>query len=134
VTNTTDDAYFLCVNGIPLTHRKYASSVVFVTGHEDPEKNEEIVKWKKLAKSVDTIVIMMGLSRIGIISKQLIEGGMKKSTPVAVIQNGTTPKQKMIVGTLTNIANKVKKEKISPPANIIIGQVVNLHKIIGWKK
>jgi len=120
--------------GIPLTHRKYASSVVFVTGHEDPEKNEEIVKWKKLAKSVDTIVIMMGLSRLGIISKQLIEGGMTKSTPVAVIQNGTTPKQKMIVGTLTNIANKVKKEKVSPPANIIIGEVVNLHKIIGWKK
>ena len=120
--------------GIPLTHRKYASSVVFVTGHEDPEKNEEIVKWKKLAKSVDTIVIMMGLSRIGIISKQLIEGGMTKSTPVAIIQNGTTPKQKMIVGTLTNIATKVKKEKISPPANIIIGDVVKLHKTIGWRK
>jgi len=77
---------------------------------------------------------MMGLSRLRIISKQLIEGGMKKSTPVAVIQNGTTPKQKMIIGTLTNIANKVKKEKMSPPANIIIGEVVNLHKIIGWKK
>ena len=120
--------------GIPLTHRKYASSVVFVTGHEDPEKNEEIVKWKKLAKSVDTVVIMMGLSRIKIISKQLIEGGMKKSTPVAVIQNGTTPKQKMIVGTLTNIATKIKKEKMSPPANIIIGEVVKLHKTIGWKK
>ena len=77
---------------------------------------------------------MMGLSRIGIISKQLIAGGMKKSTPVAVIQNGTTPKQKMIVGTLTTIASKVKKEKISPPANIIIGEVVRLHKTIGWNK
>jgi uroporphyrin-III C-methyltransferase len=59
---------------------------------------------------------------------------MIKSTPVAVIQNGTTPKQKMIVGNLTNIASKVKKEKISPPANIIIGDVVKLHKTIGWKK
>ena len=77
---------------------------------------------------------MMGLSRIGIISKQLIAGGMKKSTPVAVIQNGTTPKQKMIVGTLTTITSKVKKEKLSPPANIIIGEVVELHKTIGWKK
>tara|TARA_Y100000590_G_scaffold100248_1_gene113965 strand:+ start:3759 stop:4502 length:744 start_codon:yes stop_codon:yes gene_type:complete len=120
--------------GIPLTHRKYASSVVFVTGHEDPEKKIEIVKWKKLAKSVDTIVIMMGLSRIGTISKKLVDGGMKSSTPVAVIQNGTTPKHRMIVGTLTNISSKVKKEKISPPANIIIGEVVNLHKTIGWKK
>ena len=77
---------------------------------------------------------MMGLSRIGIITKQLIQGGMKKTTPVAVIQNGTTPKQKMTVGNLTNIGNKVKKEKISPPANIIIGDVVNLHKTIRWKK
>ena len=59
---------------------------------------------------------------------------MKKSTPVAVIQNGTTPKQKMIVGTLTSIAGKIKKEKMAPPANIIIGEVVKLHKTIGWKK
>ena len=92
--------------GIPLTHRKYASSVVFVTGHEDPEKKEEIVKWKNLAKSVDTIVIMMGLSRIDIICKQLILGGMDKKMPVAVIQNGTTPQQKMIKGNVTNIAKK----------------------------
>ena len=120
--------------GIPLTHRKYASSAVFVTRHQDPEKNEEIVKWKKLAKSVDTIVIMMGLSRIGIISKQLIAGGMKKSTHVAVIQNGTTPKKKMIVVNLTSIAGKIKKEKMAPPANIIIGEFVKLHKTIGWKK
>jgi uroporphyrin-III C-methyltransferase len=119
--------------GIPLTHRKYSSSVVFVTGHEDPEKKKEIVKWTKLAKSVDTIVIMMGLSRIDIICKQLISGGMDKNTPVAVIQNGTTPKQKMIKGTVTNIAKKVKANKITPPSNIIIGKVVDLSDTIGWK-
>src|SRR5574341_1868355 len=61
-------------SGIPLTHRDYASSVVFVTGHEDAKKSIESVKWKKLAKSVDTIVIMMGLSRLGIICKNLIGG------------------------------------------------------------
>ena len=98
------------------------------------KRMKKLSNGKKLAKSVDTIVIMMGLSRIGIISKQLIAGGMKKSTPVAVIQNGTTPKQKMIVGTLTSIAGKIKKEKMAPPANIIIGEVVKLHKTIGWKK
>ena len=119
--------------GIPLTHRKYASSVVFVTGHEDPEKKIEIVKWKKLATSVDTIVIMMGLSRLDVICKQLTLGGMNKKTPVAVIQNGTTPKQKMIKGNLTTIAKKVKENKIAPPANIIIGKVVDLSDIIGWK-
>ena len=120
--------------GIPLTHRQFASSVVFVTGHEDPEKKSDVVKWKKLAKSVDTIVIMMGLSRIGMISKKLIDGGMDKDMPVAVIQNGTTSQQKMIIGTISNIANKIKRNKIKPPTNIIIGRVVDLSDIIGWKK
>jgi len=120
--------------GIPLTHRQFASSVVFVTGHEDPEKKTEVVKWKKLAKSVDTIVIMMGLSRIEVISRKLIEGGMDKNMPVAVIQNGTTSKQKMLKGTISNIANKIKRNKIKPPTNIIIGRVVDLSDIIGWKK
>jgi uroporphyrin-III C-methyltransferase len=120
--------------GIPLTHRQFASSVVFVTGHEDPEKKTEVVKWKKLAKSVDTIVIMMGLSRIEVISRKLIEGGMDKNMPVAVIQNGTTSKQKMVKGTISNIANKIKKNQIKPPTNIIIGRVVDLSDIIGWKK
>jgi len=120
--------------GIPLTHRKFASSVVFVTGHEDFEKNKDAVRWKKLAKSTDTIVVMMGLSRIGIISKQLLSGGMDKKTPVAVIQDGTTSKQKMIIGTVSNIAQKVTRAKIEPPSIIIIGKVVSLSKTIGWRK
>ena len=120
--------------GIPLTHRQFASSVVFVTGHEDTEKKTEVVKWKKLAKSVDTIVIMMGLSRIEVISRKLIEGGMDKNMPVAVIQNGTTSKQKMVKGTISNIANKIKRNQMNPPTNIIIGRVVDLSDIIGWKK
>ena len=120
--------------GIPLTHRKFASSVVFVTGHEDSEKKKEGVRWKKLAKSTDTIVVMMGLSRIGIICKQLSSGGMDKKTPAAVIQDGTTSKQKMITGTISNIAQKVKQSKIKPPSIIIIGKVVSLSKTIGWRK
>ena len=106
---------------------------MFVTGHEDPQKKKEAVKWKRLAKSVDTIVIMMGLSRIDVICKQLIAGGMDKNTPVAVIQNGTTPKHKLVTGTVSNIAEKVKENNIKPPTNIIIGKVVDLHKTIGWK-
>ena len=120
--------------GIPLTHRKFASSVVFVTGHEDFEKSKEAVRWKKLAKSTDTIVVMMGLSRLGIICKELVSGGMDKKIPVAVIQNGTTSKQKMIIGTVSNIAQKVKRSKIEPPSIIIIGKVVSLSKTIGWRK
>ena len=119
--------------GIPLTHRRHASSVAFVTGHEDPEKKNESVKWRRLAKSVDTIVIMMGLSRIDVICRQLVAGGMDKKTPVAVIQNGTTPRQKMIKGNVANIARKTKENKITPPANILIGNVVDLSDTIGWK-
>jgi len=120
-------------SGIPLTHRKLASSVVFVTGHEDLQRSKEKVKWKKLANSVDTIVIMMGLSRIGIICKQLIQGGMDKRTPIAVIQEGTTSKHKMITGNVSNISKLVAQKKIKPPSIIIIGKVVNLSKTIGWK-
>ena len=121
-------------SGIPLTHRKYSSSVVFVTGHEDPQKTKDAVKWKKLAKSVETLVIMMGLSRMGEISKSLVAGGMSKSTPVAVIQNGTTENQKLVIGTLSNIERKIKQNKITPPSIIIVGNVVKLHKTIGWKQ
>ncbi len=121
-------------SGIPLTHRDYASSVVFVTGHEDAKKSSEAVNWKKLAKSVDTIVIMMGLSRLDVISKKLISGGLDKKTPVAVIQNGTTKKHRMIKGDLSNISKKVKQENIRPPSIIVIGKVVSLSDKIGWRK
>lgn len=121
-------------SGIPLTHRDYSSSVVFVTGHEDAKKAKESVKWQKLAKSVDTIVIMMGLSRLEKICKNLISGGLDKKTPVAVIQNGTTSKHRMIKGDLSNISHKVIQAKIRPPSIIIIGKVVNLSEIIRWRK
>lgn len=121
-------------SGIPLTHRDFASSVVFVTGHEDAMKTKEVVDWKKLARAVDTIVIMMGLSRLEIISKKLISGGLQKNTPVAVIQNGTTDQHRMIKGNLNNISKKVSQAKIKPPSIIIIGKVVDLSKKIGWRK
>ena len=117
--------------GIPLTHRRHASSVAFVTGHEDPKKDTKSVKWRQLAKSVDTIVIMMGISNIGAICKQLAAGGMDKDMPVAVIQDGTTLKQRMITGTISNIADMIKVEKIRPPANIIIGRVACLPDLAG---
>lgn len=120
-------------SGIPLTHRKHSSSVVFVTGHEDPEKKTQAVKWRRLAKSVDTIVIMMGLSRIDIICKELIKGGMNENTPVAVIQDGTTLKHRTIIGDVSNISSKIKRAKVRPPANIIIGNVVQMSNIIGWR-
>ena len=75
----------------------------------------------------------MGLSRIGIICKELAKGGLGKNTPVDVIQNGTTSKQRMIKGTISNIEKKVNQHKIKPPSIIIIGKVVDLSKKLGWK-
>ena len=120
-------------SGIPLTHRDYSSSVVFVTGHEDAKKTKGVVNWKRLAKAVDTIVIMMGLSNLQVISNKLISGGLDKSTPVAVIQNGTTDRHRMIKGTLSNISKKVSEAEIEPPTIIIVGEVVNLSDKIGWR-
>ncbi len=121
-------------SGIPLTHRDYSSSVVFVTGHEDAKKTKTSVKWKQLATSVDTIVIMMGLSRLEKICKELASGGLDKKTPVAVIQNGTTSKHRMIKGNLSNISQKVGQAKIKPPSIVVVGRVVNLSEVIGWRK
>ena len=121
-------------SGIPLTHRDYASSVVFVTGHEDAKKTKTSVKWKKLATSVDTIVIMMGLSRLEKICKDLALGGLNKKTPVAVIQNGTTSKHRMIKGNISNISKKVHQARIKPPSIIVVGKVVDLSEIVGWRK
>ena len=121
-------------SGIPLTHRDHSSSVVFVTGHEDAKKKNQSIKWKKLATSVDTIVIMMGLSRLDIICKNLTSGGLDKKTPVAVIQDGTTSKHRMVKGDLSTISHIVKQAKIKPPSIIIVGKVVNLSKTIGWRK
>lgn len=120
-------------SGIPLTFRGYSSSVVFVTGHEDPLKETESVRWQNLAKSVDTIVIMMGLSRIGTICDELMRGGMDPAIPVSVIQNGTTSRQEIVTGPLSDIARIVKESGMSPPANIIIGRVVDLHQELRWR-
>lgn len=120
--------------GIPLTHRKIASSVVLVTGHEDPTKDSEAVKWKNLAGAVDSIVIMMGLSKIEGICVNLIDGGRSPSTPVAIIQNGTTKKERTVYGQLDTIASIVKENEIRPPAIIIIGDAVTMSEKIGWRR
>ena len=118
-------------SGIPLTYRGLSSSVAFVTGHEDPTKGEEAVKWEGLARSVDTIVIMMGLSRIGVICEGLMRGGMDPQTPAAVIQNGTTPEHHMVCGVVSDIADLVRGMR--PPANIIIGRVAGLGAELAWR-
>jgi uroporphyrin-III C-methyltransferase len=118
--------------GIPITHRNFSSSIAIVTGHESAEKQERTVKWDKLAGAVDTLMIMMGIGRLSQISTDLINAGMNKNTDAAVIENGTTLKQKLVKGTLENIADLSKKANIKPPAIIIIGKVVSLQQKISW--
>jgi uroporphyrin-III C-methyltransferase len=119
-------------SGIPLTHRQHSSSVAIVTGHEDPTKQEKSVRWDKLATAVDTIVILMGIENLESIIKILMNNGLHSNTKIAVIQNGTLQEQKVIVGNFTNIKKKMEESSITPPAVIIIGEVVSLSDIINW--
>lgn len=118
--------------GIPVTHRKYSSSVAIVTGHEDPTKVENKVQWAKLALAVDTVVVLMGVDNLAGIAEELIKGGREPKTEVAIIESGTTKKQRVTKGTLDNIANIAIKSKVNSPAVIIIGDVVGLQNELSW--
>ena len=112
--------------GVPLTHRRFSSSVAIVTGHEGAEKDELAVRWDRLAVAVDTIVVLMGIGQLGQISRDLANAGMKKSTRVAIIASGTTDRQRVVRGTLGTIAGAARKADIKPPAVIVIGRVAGL--------
>lgn len=115
--------------GIPLTHRSLSSSFIVMTGHEACKEGAK-VDWARLAKGVDTLVVLMGLANLPRIAAELIAHGRAQDTPVAIITSGTTEKQQVVSGTLGDISDKVKK--LSPPAVIVIGQVVGLGDQIGW--
>jgi uroporphyrin-III C-methyltransferase len=119
-------------SGIPLTHRKYGSTVAFVTGHEDPEKKTPEVKWDKLSEAVDTVVIYMGTEKLELIINKIKGGKIDDRTPIAIIQNSTLNNQKIITGNLGNIVSLAKEYNVKPPAVVIIGDIVNLHKKIKW--
>jgi uroporphyrin-III C-methyltransferase/precorrin-2 dehydrogenase/sirohydrochlorin ferrochelatase len=117
-------------SGIPLTHRDYAQSVKFVTGHlKDDSCN---LNWESLIFTDQTVVFYMGLHGLPIISKKLIENGRAPETPVALVQKGTTPEQKVVIGDLSNINELVEKEKIKAPTLIIVGEVIELHDKLSW--
>lgn len=116
--------------GIPLTHRDWASSVAFVTGHEDPAKDRETVDWRRLG--ADTLVILMGMGNIEQICSELVATGRPGATPVAVIRWGTRAEQRTVVGTLETIAADVRKANLGPPAVIVVGQVATLRPVLSW--
>jgi uroporphyrinogen III methyltransferase / synthase len=117
--------------GIPVTHRKHATSVTLVTGHEADEGSTGI-KWSSLAQLDGTIVFMMGFANLSTICHKLMENGMPHDRGVAVISNGTRRDQRTVAGTLRNIELLVKMTKPPTPALIVVGDVVDLHDTINW--
>lgn len=118
--------------GIPLTHRDYTSTVAFITGHEDPTKETSGIAWDKLATGAGTLVFLMGVGNLAKIASSLMEHGRPPETPVAVIRTGTVPDQRTVTGSLKDIAEIAKKEKMRPPAIIVVGEVVSLRDELNW--
>ena len=115
--------------GIPLTHRGYASSFAVVSGH--PAGNaKSVVDWAKLARAVDTLVILMGVKNLPQIVADLLRGGVSPETPAAAIRWGTTQAQESVIGTLDNIVERAARLK--SPAVIVLGKVVELSGALRW--
>ncbi|HEY0603348.1 MAG TPA: uroporphyrinogen-III C-methyltransferase [Herpetosiphonaceae bacterium] len=118
--------------GIPVTHRELASSVAFITGHEDPTKPETAINWRHLATAIDTLVFYMGVGNLPEIAEKLISNGRDAQTPVAVIRWGTKPEQEVVTGVLATIATTVATAGLKPPAITIVGDVVRMRERLRW--
>ncbi len=118
--------------GIPLTHRDYSSTISIITGSNEKGKDDVKIDWDKIAARSGTLVFLMGARKLPLIVENLLKYGKRPETPVAVIQWGTTARQKTWTGTLKTIVDIAMKEKIKPPALTIIGEVVNLKPETDW--
>jgi len=118
--------------GIPVTHRDHASSVTIVTGHGRYPHGPAGVNWEMLAKVGGTLVILMGVDTLPHVTRQLLEGGLPAGTPAAAIQQGTIPQQRVVTGTLVNIAERARRANIMSPAVTVIGAVVALRVFLDW--
>ncbi len=118
--------------GIPLTHRDYAQSCTFVTGHL--KDNSIDLNWQALVQPQQTVVIYMGLNNLASICSELVKHGMSKDKPIALIQKATTSEQRVLVGTLETLPAIVEEQNIKLSSIIIIGDVVKLHQKLAWFK
>ena len=116
--------------GIPLTHRDYAQSCAFVTGHLKDGTID--LEWERLAVPNQTLVIYMGLQGLAQICTALIKHGCPASLPAALIQQGTTRHQRVLTGTLADLPDKVAQANVKAPTLVIIGEVVKLHQKLSW--
>jgi uroporphyrinogen III methyltransferase / synthase len=118
--------------GIPVTHRDVASTVTFVTGHEDPTKAESSIDWPHLARLRGTKIFLMGVERLREITQRLAAEGADPATPVALVRWGTTGRQECLEGTLAAVADQVEKRGFAPPAITVVGDVVKLRSELNW--
>ena len=118
--------------GIPVTHRELASAVAFVTGHEDPDKPESALDWQALASFPGTLIVYMGVRRLDAIAERLIDCGRSPDEPAALVQRGTLPDQRAIVGTLATIAPLAVEEGIRAPTIAVFGAVAALRERLAW--
>ena len=116
--------------GIPLTHRDYAQSVVFATGHR--RAGESALDWAALARPRQTAVIYMGVGMLPSHCAALIAHGRGADTPAALVENGTLPSQRIVVGTLATLPDIATAAGIRPPALLIVGEVVGLAGKLAW--
>lgn len=119
-------------SGIPVTHRGLASSFAVVTGHEQSGKELDRIDWVKISQGADTLVILMGVSNLRHIVDELVKNGRPAATPIAIITRGTSTRQHTSVGTLENIAGIAEREKLEPPAVLVVGRVVELREKLRW--
>jgi uroporphyrin-III C-methyltransferase/precorrin-2 dehydrogenase/sirohydrochlorin ferrochelatase len=116
--------------GIPLTHRDYAQACVFVTGHLKDGSMD--LDWEMLARPNQTVVIYMGLLGLPVLCQQLVAHGLSPDTPAAIVQQGTTPSQKIVTGTLITLPHLATEAQLKPPTLIIVGKVVSLQSKLAW--
>jgi uroporphyrin-III C-methyltransferase len=111
------------IAGIPVTHREHASSVSFVTGHEDPTKAESAIEWEALAATGGTIVVLMGVGKLEQYTTVLIEAGMDPATPLALIERASWPEMRVVSATVGTAVDRAETADVEPPAITLIGEV-----------
>ncbi len=116
--------------GIPLTHRDYADSCLFVAGHLKGGKVD--LDWDSLVRARRTLVVYMGLLGLPTLCRELVAHGLSEATPAAIVQQGTTPQQRTVTGTLATLPGLAQAAQIAPPTLIIVGEVVRLHAQLAW--
>ena len=118
--------------GIPLTHRAHASAVVFLTGHEDPDKPDPAIRWEDYGRLGATLCVYMGMKNLGIIVRRLQAGGLDPATPAAVIQSATTAQHRQLVTTVGRLALESEHAGFGAPAVVVIGEVAALSEKLAW--